>query len=377
MERQLAIILFSRGITGAATRFGRFFSYLQSTGLAKKKQIYLYINSILIDELNKKNIVIKTCDENVIVVDDGKYNGIFYDLFYFIKIFYFIKEARLYRSIHFLCGGIFFVLPLKIIKILKLIRARFYISFPSTSLSVAVNGSRKWMLILYLAIKASDKIDCLNYINSLSNYVSDKNKITITPCSFSDVDTFYFNKPYSSKDNVVMFVAAFTEDKQPLLFLESVPLIDKKIKNLKYFLIGDGPQRSNICKEITKFNKDLIRRVFVEYSTNPSILLEKSKVFCSIQKNENYPSQSLLEAMLAKNYIVATNVGDTQRIVKESFAALVPNNSPEKIAEAVISFFQLSENVQDEITTRSQAFVLANCSIDKFVEYFLTIHDMF
>lgn len=376
MMRNLAIVLFSRGISGAAIRFGRFFSHLQSSGLAEKKQIYLYINSMLVDELNRKKIYIDIKSKNVVLIDDKKYKGLANNLFYIVNILYFIKIANLYRSVHFVCGGVFFVLPIKIAKIMRFVKSIIYITFPSTNLKFAVNGSRKWMLITYFAIKAADKIDCLNPSNSLSKYVSDSDKISITPCSFSDVTSYYYDDLFATKENNVLFMGLFSKDKQPLLFLKSIPLIDNKVKNVNYFLIGDGPQKKEIYDELSKMPKDLSSRVFVGRNDDPVFLLKKSKVFCSLQRIENYPSQSLIEAMLAKNYVIATDVGDTRRLVKKDFAALVPNDAPEEIAKEVIYFLGLPGELQDQITTRSRDFVFNNCSISRFSEYFFEIHNI-
>ena len=62
--------------------------------------------------------------------------------------------------------------------------------------------------------------------------------------------------------------------------------------------------------------------------------LKQSKIFISIQKDNNYPSQSLLEAMACENAIIASDVGETRKLVTENEGILVPL-SAEKIADAI------------------------------------------
>ena len=77
--------------------------------------------------------------------------------------------------------------------------------------------------------------------------------------------------------------------------------------------------------------------------SDPSIYLMKSKIFISIQSDNNYPSQSLLEAMASENAIVASDVGETRRIVTDKEGILIPL-SAKKIVEALKFLFNHSDH---------------------------------
>jgi glycosyltransferase involved in cell wall biosynthesis len=53
-----------------------------------------------------------------------------------------------------------------------------------------------------------------------------------------------------------------------------------------------------------------------------------------LQHFNNYPSQSLLEAMACGNAVVATNVGETHRLVDETVGLLIEPEAP-ALAEAL------------------------------------------
>ena len=61
------------------------------------------------------------------------------------------------------------------------------------------------------------------------------------------------------------------------------------------------------------------------YTTDaPYEVLAQTKIFLSLQKTNNYPSQSLLEAMASGCAIIATDVGETRRLLDETRSILIP-----------------------------------------------------
>jgi glycosyltransferase involved in cell wall biosynthesis len=73
----------------------------------------------------------------------------------------------------------------------------------------------------------------------------------------------------------------------------------------------------------------LVRR----FEAHPEAVLAKALVFATLQR-ENYPSQALLEAMACGCAIVATDTGQTRRLVDDSVGRLAPVQ-PEAVAQAI------------------------------------------
>jgi glycosyltransferase involved in cell wall biosynthesis len=84
-------------------------------------------------------------------------------------------------------------------------------------------------------------------------------------------------------------------------------------------------QESNITDHVT-----------IRFEPRPTRILNRSSIFVSLQILENYPSQSLLEAMACGNAVVATDIGETWRLVDEKNGIRIPS-SPEALADAIVN----------------------------------------
>jgi len=136
------------------------------------------------------------------------------------------------------------------------------------------------------------------------------------------------------KENIILFCSRMTTIKQPLLALRAIKKIhnDLRENNYKMIFLGGGPLL-NKCKEYVKEN-NLGELVIFYQTTNPVDFFKRSKIFLSIQKYENYPSQSLLEAIASDNIVIATNVGETKSIVNGEGSILI-NSTEHDLSKAI------------------------------------------
>ena len=111
--------------------------------------------------------------------------------------------------------------------------------------------------------------------------------------------------------------------------------------------------------------------IFEESNYTPWEYLRKSKVFISIQKDNNYPSQSVIEAMACENAIIASNVGETHKLVSENEGILV-NLESEEICNAIIKLLS-EENYRTELGKNAREKVLSTQTIESFYNYFIDI----
>jgi glycosyltransferase involved in cell wall biosynthesis len=154
--------------------------------------------------------------------------------------------------------------------------------------------------------------------------------ILVSPGSTVDPDRF---RPAPDRQAWVVFAGRLVDEKNPLLFLEAVPAIHRAEPTARFFLLGEGPLRSQVEEAL---DRSALRGV-VEVGFRPDLasVLGKARVFVSLQRQDNYPSQSLLEAMACGAAAVATDVGLTWKLVDEATGIRVKPN-PDDIAEAVI-----------------------------------------
>jgi glycosyltransferase involved in cell wall biosynthesis len=114
----------------------------------------------------------------------------------------------------------------------------------------------------------------------------------------------------------VTFAGRLIEEKGIRLLIKALPGILKISPEIEVQILGSGPLSDAVDTEIKRCSGDA--RVRRAHLADPAPALLKSSVFLSLQQEENYPSQALLEAMLAGNAIVATDVGLTHLLVDDA-----------------------------------------------------------
>jgi glycosyltransferase involved in cell wall biosynthesis len=92
----------------------------------------------------------------------------------------------------------------------------------------------------------------------------------------------------------------------------------------------------------------------------------------SLQRQDNYPTQSLLEAMACGAVPVATDVGLTWKLVDEATGIRVKPN-PDDIAESVIGLLRDPQRC-DRLGRAARQRVLERHSEDQYYAYLDTLY---
>ncbi len=365
-----AILLVGGGkIGGAERRFARAFIKLTE----KDNNLFLIINQKQYESLIKHGIPLDK--SNNVVLIKGKY---------------FSKTSFIYKIL----SGIF--LPFQIIKIIRNNDIRFlhsmgifllinsflftrlknvYKGISIFSSKVQSDGSNILTSFLFkIAIIRSDFIDFLSedievrFIKKYGKYFN--GKYYVSPCSFSDYSLFTLND--KEKDNSVVFVGRLIEEKNPNLFIDAIPIVLEKLsgrfEDIKFHVVGEGPLEKALRIYVKKIG--IQKYVTFSYACNTAEILCKSKIFISIQNINNYPSQSLLESMACGNAIVATDVGETWKLIDDSTGIKVTLNSQD-IANAIVALFNNPDKLK-EMGKNARKKVLKEHTIERFVEYLLS-----
>jgi GalNAc-alpha-(1->4)-GalNAc-alpha-(1->3)-diNAcBac-PP-undecaprenol alpha-1,4-N-acetyl-D-galactosaminyltransferase len=217
--------------------------------------------------------------------------------------------------------------------------------------------------VLYrLFIGCSDQIDSL-----YPSIIFKSDKISISPGSFTDYDKF---KP-REKENIIVFAGRLISEKNPKLFIESINEIinirkNKVAKEWRYYIMGEGPLKKNLIEYV---NKQGLDRYITFTSGDTSNILSVSKIFMSLQPYDNYPSQSVLEAIASKNYIVATDVGDTRRFLSDEFSHLI-QPSITSLSDALIEIINNDINFDIKVE-QALKFTKEHHNIDVFSNYII------
>ena len=376
---------------GAQKRYSALYNRL----IEQNEDYFLLINDKLYENLYENNIlktnknilllkfpaIIKTArakaasDDNNLVKLKKKKNAVksllgslktFFKMFFLWVIFSFqfrnyVRKYAINTIYSVYTGGIW-AWPLKNIFNFYLIH-----SFMNSAFNTVHKNVLKFFDSEYWVLKHCDKIDFLSkgLIKETERIIGhiNKKRILVTPNSFITYKNYYASFP---KDNAIVFLARMNSTKNPILFLESLLVLSNRFPDfstMKFYLIGDGTEKSNIKKFIQENNFKNVH--FMGSISTPWEYLQKSKIFISIQQKENYPSQSLLEAMACENAIIASDVGETRLLVTENEGILVKLDA-EEIADAIIKLIErLGKNGRIKATS--------NHTLEKFTEYFINI----
>ena len=159
------------------------------------------------------------------------------------------------------------------------------------------------------------KIDYFNAVSE-STYIGSvdfipKDKVYQAPIPFFDPE-YILNKDklWSQKENVIIFAHRLILRKNGILFAKVVKQFLKHYSHWKIKIFGKGPESTEINNLLSE--EISLGQVITGYQTKILSELERSKIFVSLTEPDNYPSQSVLEAMYAGNALLLSNRGFTR-----------------------------------------------------------------
>jgi glycosyltransferase involved in cell wall biosynthesis len=268
------------------------------------------------------------------------------------------------RLFHVVLGGAYVALPL------LLLRPDHRVVISVTNRSLAELVGVAWALPFYrFALLKCACVDALTEgirEDLLQRGIAGE-KIAVPSGSAIDVEHY---QPSPAKEPLVIFIGRLIEDKNPVLFLEALPAILKAVPAARFFLLGDGPLRPQVEQALDRLR--LRRFVELGFRADLAPVLGKARVFVSLQRQDNYPSQSLLEAMACGAVPVATDVGLTWKLVDETTGIRVKPD-PGPIAEVVIALLQDSQRC-DRLGRAARQRVVEQHSDERYLAYLNSLY---
>lgn len=322
----------------------------------------------LIGEAKLKEYSVKTTRSGISSIKKIKRGIIFLHIFLntYVLLFKTLFTYR-FKYVYAIWLGGTFIWPLKYLFGFKLIY-----SYMDSGFSSLKNGFSNMLNNELKSLKHADLIDFLS--SDLLTGVRRRVRFpienySISKCSFINYEKHF---PIYPKHNNVVFLGRMTQIKNPILFLKSI-LKYNEIRspdaNVVFYLIGNGELKDEI--EFFIDSNSIKNIQLVGETFEPWIYLRTSKIFVTLQKSNNYPSQSLIEAMACENAIIATDVGETRKIVTENEGILV-REDPVEIANAIIELIESPEKIS-LMGKSARNKVLAKHNADKYLEYFYSL----
>ena len=196
------------------------------------------------------------------------------------------------------------------------------------------------------------------------------NKLSIAG-QYVDTDTFYETKKLAERKYTVGYVGRFSKEKGILEFVEALPLILKDA-HYKVLIIGDGDLKEEI-KDILAKNS-IQSRVELLGWVEPEKLpryLNSLKLLVLPSYYEGMP-RIILEAMACGTPVLATPVGCTPEVIKDSETGfMMESNAPEIIAENVRRVLKYPD--LQKIATNARNLVKSDYTYETVLENYKTI----
>jgi glycosyltransferase involved in cell wall biosynthesis len=167
------------------------------------------------------------------------------------------------------------------------------------------------------------------------------------------------------KQPLIAFAGWLDPVKNPFLFLDAIHLLSKRRRDFKAVLLSDGPLRRSVEEYVRARELDGI--VDSHPSRSTAQVLAEALIFVTLQKLDNYPSQSLLDAMASGCAAVASDVGSTHRLVTPDTGLLVPLEAG-AIADALEALLERPEQTQ-QMGRVARDLVAREHSVDRYAEY--------
>lgn len=136
--------------------------------------------------------------------------------------------------------------------------------------------------------------------------------------NFTDVARW---APGDKDAHLITFAARLHPEKGALLFVSAAAEVARTHPEARFALYGRGELEAEVGSAIALAG--LAGRVERGFVTDLAPQFARSAIFVSCQAHENLGSSSLLEAMASGNAVVATDVGQTWRIVDEAVGVRV------------------------------------------------------
>lgn len=291
-------------------------------------------------------------------------------LFYVTPLLLYLIAIKKTRRFHLSVGGAYFIDYLRLLEKSLSDKIIIHTSIGSKNLEMIVAGNKKsryYQLHLNLLNKC-DKVDCLYSPNGFPQH---KQKCLQSPGSFSwRYNTQYIQNlelPYYKNDNIV-FCGILTEAKNYRLAIKSYKklLAHHNYKHPPNLIIIAPEVSKDLLFEINDFNKGSTGKIIFKDYKDINQILKDAYIFLSLQIYDNYPSQSLIEAMAFGCTIIATDVGETRKMINENHGNLLISNNVNDLVEAIITLMERPHYTN----FLNKEFIMKNHTLESYSSYF-------
>lgn len=282
-----------------------------------------------------------------------------------------IGKSNKVRFFVFFIGGPSLILPMLSAKVL----GKKVILVMGSSDIEAVKANSK---ILTIPIKVIDKLDFVlsKYIILYSksiigayNLEGHKHKILIAHEHFLDFNKLRIYTLLNDRTNLVGYIGRFSEEKGTLNFVQAIPYVLNRNKDVDFLIVGDGPLRGKVERYLNEYNlNERVKLIgWISHDNLPQYY-NKLKLLVIPSYTEGLPNV-MIEAMACGTPVLATSVGGVPDVIKDNETGFImENNNPQCIADNILRV--LDDRELERITKNALNLVEKDFTFEKAVEMF-------
>jgi len=172
-----------------------------------------------------------------------------------------------------------------------------------------------------------------------------KNKKCIVIPNGVDLSFFKMMRTFRAKPRKIIFIGRLLANKGPQILVKSANIVRKKIPDVQFFIVGDGPLREKIEKYCDK--NHLSKNIqFLGRLDDIRDKMKESDLYVRPSYLDGMPL-GVLEAMAAELPVLATNIAGTKEIVQHGKTGyLVKADDEKELAEAIIELLMNPETME-------------------------------
>lgn len=231
--------------------------------------------------------------------------------------------------------------------------------------------------IKFFLYRYADKIIPNSYSqkNFIDNHYKKLSEKTFTITNFTDVDRFSPGISQNIKSDVVKIICVGRIDSQKniLRFISALKIVRDRGYSFKVdWFGGKYPYYDECAKKLSELGLEEVFKFHQPYDKIQDVY-KTSDVFCLPSIYEGFPNV-LCEAMSCGLPVLCSNVCDNPMIVEDGKNGLLFNPlNVDDIANKIIEFMDLDNNIKNEWGIHSREIAVAKFSKDKFLCNYLSI----
>lgn len=217
----------------------------------------------------------------------------------------------------------------------------------------------------------AEKTIC-NCFSGAKNFISNgfnKNKITVIPNCFENISPY---KDKSEADQIhIITVGRFVPQKDYETAIKSISELIKTNTNVIFEIVGYGELETNIRNWIDKYQIKDNTIIYINPHNIPQ-LLEQAHIYLSTSLFEG-TSNSIMEGMNANLPIVATNVGDNDKLIKNNLNGFLCEKQNYKEIAFYLQKLVSDVELRKKMGKQSKELLLSEYSVTKFKQRYIEL----